>query len=94
MEIKQKFTVLGAKAFNGSIEGKSFDSTTRFVVMPVSETKGMSVGQNAVPMRFGKSEEFDKLKSLPFPLLAELGIRLTASGYEVASFQALPQAKP
>lgn len=94
MEIKANLLVLGAKSFNGDVEGKKYDSTTLFVVMDVSERTGASVGQNVVEMKFGTSEEFQKMRHLPFPCQAELGLRLTTKGYEVASFKALNPAKP
>lgn len=64
------------------------------MVMDVSERNGSSVGQNVVEMKFGNSDEFQKMKHLPFPCQAELGLRLTTKGYEVASFKALTPAKP
>lgn len=94
MEIKASLLVLGAKSFNGDVEGKKYDSTTLFVVMDVSERTGSSVGQNVVEMKFGTSDEFLKMKHLPFPCQAELGLRLTTKGYEVSSFKALNPAKP
>lgn len=95
MQVKAELLILGAKSFKGDVEGKAYDSTTLFVVMDVSERGGNSVGQNVVEMKFGTSVEFDKLKGLPFPLKAELGLNLTTKGYEVNGFRALPQlAKP
>lgn len=93
MQIKSQFLVLGAKAFNGEVEGKRYDSTTLFVVMDVSERSGTAVGQNVVEMKFGKSDEFDKLKGLPFPIQAELSLNLTTKGYEVEGFKAISQQK-
>lgn len=88
-----KFLVLGAKSFNGQVEGKNYDSTTLFVVLDVSERSGSSVGQNVVEMKFGKSDEFEKLKHLTFPVTAELTLALTTKGYEVEGFKPLSQAK-
>lgn len=92
MQVKANLMVLGAKSFKGDVEGKAYDSTTLFVVMDVSERGGNSVGQNVVEMKFGKSEEFDKLKHLTFPVTAELGLKLTTKGYEIEGFRALKQA--
>lgn len=92
MQVKANLLVLGAKSFKGDVEGKNYDSTTLFVVMDVSERAGNSVGQNVVEMKFGTSDEFHKLKDLPFPLQAELGLNLTTKGYEVAGFKALPKS--
>lgn len=89
MEVKANLLVLGAKSFKGDVEGKPYDSTTLFVVMDVSERGGNSVGQNVVEMKFGKSDEFEKLRHLPFPVNSELSLRLTTKGYEIAGFRAL-----
>lgn len=89
MEIKAQLLVLGAKSFKGDVEGKNYDSTTLFVVMDVSERGGNSVGQNVVEMKFGTSEEFQKLKGLSFPCQSELMLNLTTKGYEVAGFRAI-----
>lgn len=94
MEIKANLLVLGAKSFKGDVEGKAYDSTTLFVVMDVSERGGNSVGQNVVEMKFGKSDEFDKMKHLNFPCQCELGLKLTTKGYEVAGFRPLKQSGP
>lgn len=92
MLIKSNFFVLGAKSFKGTVEGKDYDSTTLFVVMDVSEKRGNSIGQNSVEMKFGKSDEFQKLKDLKFPVNAELALKLTTSGYEVEGFRLAPPA--
>ncbi|MDR1996473.1 hypothetical protein [Azonexus sp.] len=89
MQVKGEFQILGAKSFKGDVEGKSYDSTTLFVVMDVSERRGNAVGQNGVQLKFGKSDEFDKLKHLPFPVRAELALKLTTEGYEVEGFRPL-----
>lgn len=93
MKIKSEFIVLGAKSFAGTVEGKSYDSTTLFVAMDVSERNGTAVGQNVVEIKFGKSDEFEKLKGLPFPVRAELSLNLTTKGYEVEGFRGLGAAK-
>lgn len=95
MQVKAQLLVVGAKSFKGDVEGKSYDSTTLFVLMDLSERSGTSVGQNVVEMKFGKSDEFEKLKHLPFPVNAELALNLTTKGYEVEGFRAVQaQAKP
>lgn len=89
MEVKANLLVLGAKSFKGDVEGKAYDSTTLFVVMDESVRGGNRVGQNVVEMKFGQSDEFEKLKHLPFPSQAELVLNLTTKGYEVVGFRAL-----
>lgn len=90
MNIKQQFRVLGCKGFKGNVEGTDYDSTKLYVEMPVSEKNGTEVGCNASVVPFGKSDEFHKLKGLPFPLQAELEIVMTTKGVECVGFRALP----
>ncbi|MBW7902265.1 MAG: hypothetical protein H3C26_12340 [Rhodocyclaceae bacterium] len=89
MEFKGKFQILGAKGFKGEVEGTNYDSTTIYVVMPVSERAGTEKGFNAHPIKFGKSDEFAKMKNLPFPIEAELDLTLTTKGYECHGFKPL-----
>ena len=92
MRFKNTFQVLGCKGFKGNVEGTIYDSTTLYVVMEVSSKNGTEAGYNVSPMKFGKEEEFQKLKALPFPVMAELEIELTTKGPECLSFKALSQA--
>lgn len=94
MQVKANLQVVGAKSFKGEVEGKHYDSTTLFVLMDVSERSGTSVGQNVVEMKFGNSEELQKMKHLTFPVNAELALNLTTKGYEVEGFRPLAPAKP
>lgn len=96
MEMKAQVQVLGAKFFNDTMEGQKHDFTKLFVVMPVSEQDAAtygSVGHNVVEMKFGKSDEFQKLKHLSFPLHAELSLKLTTKGYEIVGFRGLTAAQ-
>lgn len=89
----QKFQVLGCKKFKGEVEGVNYDSTKLFVVMNVSEKNGMAVGKSVLEMPFGKSDEFDKICKLPFPLEAELEVNMTTRGYECEGFKHIPALK-
>ena len=92
MQLQMQATVTGAKSFKGDIEGKHFDSTTLFVLMPVSERRGNAVGQNVAEMKFGTAEEYEKMKGLKFPVTAELGVLMTTTGPEIQSFKPIKQA--
>lgn len=93
MQQKMKFRVLGAKKFKGDVEGTFYDSTKLFVVMDVSEKSGTAVGQSVLEMPFGKSDEFDQICKLPFPLEAELDVNMTIRGYECEGFKHIPAPK-
>jgi hypothetical protein len=90
MEMKAVFKVLGAKKFKGEVEGAHYDSTKIHVVMDVSERNGSEVGCNAATLPFGKSDEFEKIKGLPFPCDCELTITMTTKGYEVLGLRPVP----
>lgn len=83
--MKAVFKVLGAKKFKGDVEGQSFDSCKVYVVMEVSERNGTEVGFNAVPLPYGKSENFEAIKAFPYPCDLELDIAMTTKGYELLS---------
>lgn len=93
MRVKGTFQVLGCKGFKGQVEGTNYDSTTLYVVMDVSEKNGTEVGYNVANMKFGKEEEFQKLRGLPFPVQAELDVELTTKGPECVGFRALQPQK-
>ena len=93
MKFKNTLRVLGCKGFKGQVEGTNYDSTTLYVEMDVSEKNGTEVGFNAANMKFGKEEEFQKIKHLPFPIMAELEIELTTKGPECLSFKPVTQSK-
>lgn len=88
MKVSGTFQVLGCKGFKGDIDGQHFDSTTLYVVMDVSEKAGTEAGFNTANIKFGKEEEFQKLKNLPFPVMAELDLELTTKGPECLAFRA------
>lgn len=96
--LKSEFTILGAKFFKDTVEGTAYDSTTLFVVMPVDDSTGRSVGTNTKDMKFGTSDEYHKLKHLPFPLQAELTYDLVTNGKAVTmlikGFKPIQAVKP
>ena len=95
MEMKTQVLVLGAKFFKGDIEGSQHDNTKLFVCMPVPDKNSDSYGRagyDAVDIKFGKADEYQRLKSLPFPIQAELSLKLTTEGYECIGFKPLNQA--
>ena len=88
----QRYEVLGCKGFKGEIDKVVYDSTTLFVRLPVSSRSGTEAGFNAKEVKFGKEEEFQKLKNLPFPVMADLELEITTKGIECYGFKAVAQA--
>lgn len=80
MEFKTNAKVLGAKMFKGEVDGSFYDSTTLFVEMGLDDSKGTAKGCSVQDYRFGTSEEFERMKHLTFPFIAELTISVVTSG--------------
>lgn len=94
MKVTGQFQVVGCKGFKGNVEGVGYDSTTLYVLMDVSDRSGTEAGFNVSQIKFGKEEEFQKLKGLPFPVMAELQLELTTKGPECMGFKPLRQEQP
>lgn len=75
-----KGLVLGVKSFSGAIDGRNFDSTTIYVQTMLDESNGTAKGFAGASYQWGKSENFEKVKHLPFPLEAELTMETVTSG--------------
>ena len=84
-----RYQVLGCKGFKGEVEGVSYDSSTLYVVLPVSKRAGTEAGYNVKEVKFGKEDEFQKLKGLPFPIMAELDLEVNTKGIECFGFKAI-----
>lgn len=87
--MQERCQVLGCKGFKGEVEGFSYDSTTLYVVLPVSKRAGTEAGYNVREVKFGKEDEFQKLKGLPFPIMAELDLEMNTKGIECFGFKAI-----
>jgi len=92
MQVVQTVTVLGAKKFKGDVEGNHYDSTKLYVALEVSERGGSEIGMAGAVWPFGKSDEFDKMKHLAFPVRAELTVEITTKGPEVLGFRPITDA--
>lgn len=88
-----RYQVLGVKGFKGEVEGVTYDSTTLYVVLPVSKRAGTEAGFNAKEVKFGREDEYQKLKNLPFPVLAELDIEVNTKGIECFGFKAVSKSE-
>lgn len=90
--MRQQFKVLGVRRFNDTVEGTKHDFT-KVVVETRFNDSDDKAGFDAVHIPFGKSDQFDKLKDLPFPLMAELDIEMTTAGFTCRGFYPLKDQK-
>lgn len=89
MKVKAEVTVVGARMFNDSVEGQTYDFTKIRVMMPVPDAADNQCGFDVIDMPFGSHKEFDKLKDLNYPVKAELDLVATSKGYECQGFKPL-----
>lgn len=73
-------TFLGAKKFKGEIDGSKIDSCSVLVATPLPSQSGNAVGFTAAQMKFGESENFDKLAHLNFPCEVMITVEMTSTG--------------
>ncbi len=73
-------TFLGAKKFKGEIDGSKIDSCSVLVATPLPSQSGNAVGFTAAQMKFGESENFDKLAQLNFPCEVMITVEMTSTG--------------
>lgn len=93
MKAKINVTVFGARKFNDVVDGVKYDFTKLYVQMPVSTSSGNEVGYNVEVIPFGDHSNFEQMKSLPFPVEAELDIELTTKGMVCHGFRAIAKAQ-
>ncbi|MDR8241085.1 hypothetical protein FPK82_22755 [Acinetobacter baumannii] len=79
MQFKTTITVLGAKSSKGEFNGKPYDSTTIFFQAELQDGDNF-VGQVGEQIRWGTSDNFEKLKGLKFPLNAEATMEQVSNG--------------
>lgn len=80
MQFNTQCKITGMKMFNDTMEGKTYDFTKLFIESNLDESKGVAKGFATVEYEFGTSEEFHKMKHLPFPFMADLTIELVTTG--------------
>lgn len=73
-------TFLGAKKFKGEIDGSKIDSCSVLVATPLPSQSGNAVGFTAAQMKFGESENFDKLAHLNFLCEVMITVEMTSTG--------------
>lgn len=80
MKFQTQAEVIGMKMFNDTMEGKTYNFTKLFIKSDLDESKGVAKGMTAVEYEFGTSDEFHKMKHLPFPFMADLTMEIVTTG--------------
>lgn len=83
MKFKVQLHVLGAKRSKGEYNGKPYDNTIVFYQADLQDGEDF-VGQVGEQMRFGKSDNFVKLKDLKFPCICEALVEQVSNGNSVS----------
>lgn len=99
MKSTYKVRVTGAKAFNGTVDGKNYDSTTLFVEVDLASTADGSqcAGFATTSLKFGTSKNFQTLAA-NVPGLFEIDSVKSFSGSKVnetiTAVRSIPAQKP
>ncbi|MFW2098648.1 hypothetical protein ACG9ZL_20970 [Acinetobacter sp. ULE_I057] len=84
MLFKSTITVFGAKSSKGAFEGKPYDSTTIFYKADLQEGDNF-VGEVGESIKWGTSDNFEKIKLLEFPLVADVTLQQVSNGRQVTT---------
>ncbi|MFX3620835.1 MAG: hypothetical protein ACE3JT_06300 [Acinetobacter radioresistens] len=79
MLFKTTMVVLGAKSSKGEYNGRPFDSTTLFYKADLQDGDNF-VGEVGEQIKWGTSANFEKIKHLDFPLIAEATLEQVSNG--------------
>lgn len=97
MQMTTRAKVTGATFFNDVIEGSRHDFTKVHLEMPLDDTTGRAKGYATQALNWGTSEEFGRIKHLPFPFEADITIELVTSGkvqkQRIVSLKPIQQVK-
>lgn len=80
MRFDSEVRVTGAKMFKGEVEGEKYDSTTVFIETGLDESKGTAKGAATSSFQWGDSQNFERIKGLPFPVMCMVTFELTTNG--------------
>lgn len=79
MQFKSTMVVLGAKASKGNYNGVPFDKTTIFYKADLQEGENF-VGEVGEAMVWGTADNFQKIKGLEYPLVADVTLEQVSNG--------------
>ncbi|MCU4497753.1 hypothetical protein KTI55_14510 [Acinetobacter ursingii] len=95
MLFKTDMIVLGAKSSKGEYNGRPFDSTTVFFKADLQEGDNFA-GEVGEQMKWGTSANFDKIKDLEFPIVAEATLEQVSNGKSMTTIikDLFPKSSP
>lgn len=98
MQFPAKAVVVGAKCFQGEIDGKRFDNTKVFVLTDMDTTNGNAIGQGVAEYGFGDSTNFQVfMRGLAYPCECDLMMEMVTTGkrqtMRIVSLKASSSAK-
>jgi hypothetical protein len=95
MLFKSTIIVLGAKSSKGNFNGVAFDSTTIFYKADLQEGDNF-VGEVGESIKWGTSDNFEKIKGLEFPLSADVVLQQVSNGKNTTTIikELVPQKAP
>lgn len=77
-------TIVGAKQFNGEVEGLKFDHTKLLVMLPFPRARAeTNKGFDVIEAPFGKHTNFEQFKNLKFPAVIDAEYEVTTKGIEI-----------
>lgn len=79
MQFKSTMVVLGAKSSKGEYNGRPYDSTLIFYQSDLQDGDNF-VGQVGESIKWGTSANFEKIKTLEFPLVADVIMEQVSNG--------------
>lgn len=95
MLFKSTILVLGAKSSKGTFEGNVYDSTTIFYKADLQEGDNF-VGEVGESIKWGTSENLEKIKHLEFPLTADVTLQQVSNGKKTTTIikELVPNKSP
>lgn len=79
MQFKSTMVVLGAKSSKGEYQGRPYDSTVIFYKADLQEGDNF-VGEVGEQIKWGTSANFQKIKDLEFPVVADVTMEQVSNG--------------
>lgn len=80
MKFTAQIIVIGAKSSKGEMEGTPYDHTSIFTTTQLDAKNDDAMGSAGDSYRFGKSDNFQKLKGIPCPFQATAEFEIVTTG--------------